>query len=403
MVDQMESPEHGQLLRRRAEEALQGKPVDVDDLSGLDIQYLLHELQVHQAELEIQNAELQRAQLELEESRDQYASLYHFAPAGYCTLNARGIILEANQALGHMLDAKPEDLLQQPLSNFVVYDDQDRFYLYRSRAFDGQKPPQPVELRMQPPTGKLIYVRLQSLLTGEEEKRLLLMLIDITRQRELQNRLIEQREKERQKIAHDLHDGPVQELAAISFELKTIMLDLPEGELTEAMEAIQASLRAQIQVLRAHSVQLRPPILTHMGLEMAIQSFALHFHERYPDLDLKLSLQPVGDILPEVVTVALFRICQEALQNAAKHAGGSGNTIWVRLSVNNRFVRLEVEDNGPGFTLPEDWYALVQAGHLGLVGMRERAEAVGGQLEVRAVPGQGTLVRALAPLQLAKL
>lgn len=91
------------------------------------------------------------------------------------------------------------------------------------------------------------------------------------------------------------------------------------------------------------------------------------------------------------------------LHTAVKHADGSGSAIWVRLDVTNRYARLAVEDYGPGFPLPEDWYALVQDGHLGPVGMRERAEAVGGQLEVRTAPGQGTLVRALAPLHLAKL
>ena len=99
-----------------------------------DIQYLLHELQVHQAELSLQNEELRRVQLDLEISRDLYSDLYNFAPSGYCTLSQKGRILNANQTLAEMLGMDQEKLLHRPLSDFVDSARQDEYYLHCQRA-----------------------------------------------------------------------------------------------------------------------------------------------------------------------------------------------------------------------------------------------------------------------------
>src|SRR5512135_915524 len=132
--DLSEPREHADGLRRRAEEALEGKPVDLDGLHKNDIQYLLHELQVHQAELAIQNEELRRVQLDLEVSRDLYSDLYNFAPSGYCTLSEKGRILNANQTLAEMLGMDQEKLLHRPLSDFVDGASQDILYIHCQRA-----------------------------------------------------------------------------------------------------------------------------------------------------------------------------------------------------------------------------------------------------------------------------
>lgn len=167
------------LLRQRAEEALRGKPVILDDLSSQDIQYLLHELQVYQEELTLQNHELRRAQLELEAARDQYADLYDFAPAGYCTLDRRDLIVEANQTLVELIGVERKDIIDHKLSQFVEPGDQDEYYLHRQRAFeDGQR--QVTELRMVRRTGERISVHLESVPDHRDPARLRVMLSDIT-------------------------------------------------------------------------------------------------------------------------------------------------------------------------------------------------------------------------------
>ena len=114
-------------LRRRAEEALQGKPVDLDGLPTEDIQYLLHELQVYQTELSIQNEELRRIQLDLEISRDLYSDLYNLAPAGYVMLSQKGRVLNANQTLAELLGMGIETILHSHLSDFVDSGSQEEY------------------------------------------------------------------------------------------------------------------------------------------------------------------------------------------------------------------------------------------------------------------------------------
>jgi PAS domain S-box-containing protein len=523
--------EHLDLLRRRAEEALQGQSVDLDGLEHEDIQFVLHELHVHQVELRMQNEELRRVQLELETSRDQYSDLYDFAPIGYCTLTRKGHILEANQTLAELLGVDREQLLRTPFSRYVDPADQDEAYLHRQRTFaDHQR--QVSELQMIKPSGEKVCIRMESVVAHGNQNQMRVMLSDITgrkqaetalhetqehlrvaledapldlyttdrelrytwtfgslyglppeavigkrddqlypaenaaevtalesavlesgvglckevhfrvgdqvqvrdmaieplrdsrgevigltvasmdvtaqrqiereaqeigAQREVQHRLLDQREQERQQVARDLHDGPVQELTAATFALREVLMGACAPEETHKLEAIQASLQAQIHELRDYAGELRPPALAKFGLEQAIRSHAEIFGEKHSDLVIRLEMHQIGEILPETTGLALFRIYQQALANILKHAQAS--EIRVQFEKNERRAQLTIQDNGQGFELPKDWLILVRAGHLGLLGMRERAEAVGGTLEVTSQPGKGTLIQASVPVK----
>jgi PAS domain S-box-containing protein len=523
--------EHQNLLRRRAEEAMQGQPVDLDGLQHEDIQYLLHELHVHQVELSMQNDELRRVQLELETSRDQYSDLYDFAPAGYCTLSRKGHILESNQTLSDLLGVGREQLTRTPLSHYVDAADQDTVYLHRQRTFaDGQH--QVSEIRMLKSSGEKITVRMESSIAHGDKNRMRVMLSDITKaeqaeealreaqehlrvaledapldlfttdrelrytwafgslygyptdgligkrddelfpaensaevtalerdvlasgigqcrvvhtrmgiqdrirdmtveplrdkhgeiigltvasmditeqqrvereaqqvaaQREVQHRLLDQREQERQQIARDLHDGPVQELTAATFAMRGLLMGECDPETARQLEAIQTSLQAQIHELREYAGELRPPTLAKFGLEQAIRAHAQTFAEKHPDLHIRLEMHQTGEILPEVTGLALFRIYQQALVNILKHAQAS--EVRVQFEKDEQQAQLMIQDNGRGFELPEDWLVLVRGGHLGLIGMRERAEAVGGRLEVITQPGSGTIIQASLTLK----
>jgi PAS domain S-box-containing protein len=120
-------------LRQRAEEALQQQPPKRADLSAEEVQQLIHELQVHQIELEMQNEELRQAQLRLEESHDKYVDLYDFAPVGYFTISDRGLILEANLTGTILLGVARSALLKQPFSRFIARDSQERYYWHRKQ------------------------------------------------------------------------------------------------------------------------------------------------------------------------------------------------------------------------------------------------------------------------------
>ncbi|NNJ11321.1 PAS domain S-box protein [Chloroflexales bacterium ZM16-3] len=139
-------PEDAAAIRRRRAETLISAEDEAPALSQSP-EEMLHELQVHQIELELQNEELRRAQQDLESTRARYFDLYDLAPVGYITLNAQGMIQEANLTAATMLKVPRSALLSQPLGQFVAPVDQDSYYLYR-RALIREGGPQVCELRM---------------------------------------------------------------------------------------------------------------------------------------------------------------------------------------------------------------------------------------------------------------
>jgi PAS domain S-box-containing protein len=138
-------------LRRRAEAIAQGhtpaSPVDLNTQSPEKLRQALHELHVHQIELEMQNEELRRAQTELQALQARYFSLYDLAPVGYLTLSEKGLILEANLTAAELLGSTRTALTQKPISTFIFYEDQDTYYQHRKTLLETGTP-QSCELRL---------------------------------------------------------------------------------------------------------------------------------------------------------------------------------------------------------------------------------------------------------------
>lgn len=212
---------------------------------------------------------------------------------------------------------------------------------------------------------------------------------------EMQRRLIDRTEAERRELAGDLHDGPMQELYGVIFQLETMIGDFETGNGPRAVADIKAKILEIVGSLRAMSRELRPPALTPYGLEKAIRSHLDSVQQSHPQLKIHVNLEPDGQKLPEAVRIALFRIYQTAIGNVIRHARAS--EAHVRFLLEDERARLEIEDNGCGFQVPARWIELARQGHLGLVGALERAEASGGSLEVRSHPGKGTLIRVVVP------
>jgi len=214
---------------------------------------------------------------------------------------------------------------------------------------------------------------------------------------EVQRRLLEQREQERLQIARDLHDGPLQDLAGTMYEVQAIMVDTPEGERHAQLERIYTSLREQISELRTFTSELRPPTLSRFGLGKAIRSYLDDFQDKHPELQVAFEEGQKTELIPQNIRLALYRIYQESLTNIAKHAHAT--QISIRLEKTPTHVVLEIQDNGKGFEIPKDWLQLARHKHLGLVGMRERADALGGQVEITSQKGEGTRVVVRIPLE----
>jgi PAS domain S-box-containing protein len=187
----------------RAEEIAQSKgvppPRSDRSLSLEESRKTIHELRVHQIELKMQNEELRRVQADLDASRAHYFDLYDLAPVGYCILSMEGLILEANLTVVSLLGEARSTLLKQPLTRFILKEDQDIYYLHRKQLFESNAP-HSCELRLAKKDGTILWVSLSATppnASGEADAppQSRLVLSDITDRKrvEIENaRLLEQ-------------------------------------------------------------------------------------------------------------------------------------------------------------------------------------------------------------------
>jgi PAS domain S-box-containing protein len=154
-------------LRVEAEELLRATRREVAAMQVKDVQQLVHELQVHQIELEMQNEELRRTQMELEAARDRYMDLYDFSPVGHLTMDTRGTIVEANLRAGTLLGINRKELIGGPLARFVALDDQDIFHRHCQEVLKTGTQ-RSCEVRLQKNVGAPSYVYLKSLAVHDE-------------------------------------------------------------------------------------------------------------------------------------------------------------------------------------------------------------------------------------------
>jgi signal transduction histidine kinase len=215
--------------------------------------------------------------------------------------------------------------------------------------------------------------------------------------------IVQAGDQERTKLAADLHDGPVQEVAMLSYTAHLARLQLARGNLGRADEMLaelQQDLEAQVRDLRHIMTALRPPVLEQQGLAAALQQHVEQFRSEHK-IAADLVLERRSDDLASEVETILYRITQEALSNIRKHA--RAKHAWVTMdSTDDGRVRLRVRDNGVGFD-PAQAARLAEEGHFGLAGMRKRVTFVGGRFDVRSTPGQGTTVEVAIPPQIPEL
>jgi two-component system sensor kinase FixL len=158
-ANQQGHPDPDAERRRRVEELLHERGADQEDLVPEDTRTLIHELQVHQIELEMQNEELRTAQFQIEAMRDQYANLYDFAPVGYLTLETNGLISQANFTSAAMLSRERGQLIEQRFTKFVLEADQDNYYRHFRRVVAASTP-QVYEVRLVRKDGAYFYALL---------------------------------------------------------------------------------------------------------------------------------------------------------------------------------------------------------------------------------------------------
>ncbi|OGO40616.1 MAG: hypothetical protein A2Z03_08365 [Chloroflexi bacterium RBG_16_56_8] len=202
------------------------------------------------------------------------------------------------------------------------------------------------------------------------------------------------REEERTQIARELHDQLGQALTALKFDLAWLTNQLVKDDATlgQKAKAVTTQMDTLIKTVRRIATELRPGMLDDLGLPASIEWQAREFQKR-TGVKCKVSLPQQDLPLARAQSIALFRIFQETLTNVARHAGAQH--IKVKLEAANDSLTLQVRDDGRGIQAGE----IAGTHSLGLLGMRERAELLGGAFDIRGVPGEGTTVTVSIPFK----
>ena len=211
----------------------------------------------------------------------------------------------------------------------------------------------------------------------------------------LSRRLLEVQEEERRHLARELHDEFGQLLATITLHVHTarhLAAESAHSTLDECMGLLQ---RAGEQV-RSLALELRPAMLESAGLDVTLRWLAERHQQR-----TGVAAAVVGHVnsVPGPMAIACFRVTQEALTNVARHA--RAQRVWIDLRRTDRVVELVIRDDGVGFDVAEVLQEAPARGQLGLFGMRERAQILGGSLDFDSQPGKGTRIRLSLPLAIA--
>ncbi len=215
----------------------------------------------------------------------------------------------------------------------------------------------------------------------------------------LAKRVVQAQEEERHRVSRELHDEAGQALSALKISLQLIQAELPDPEAPIAADlaksiALVDTTRERIRTLAR---DLRPPALDAVGLNATLEDFCREFAGR-TGLDIDYvgdgSFEPAG--LPDAVSICLYRCLQEALANVARHA--EAGRVDVALYPEGEEVCLSVEDDGQGFDADSVLSLAGRPAGIGLVGMRERVELLGGSLTLSSAPGRGTYLKACLPV-----
>ncbi len=404
----------GAELRRRAEQAAAESadqtPAKFDTLSKEETRSIIHELRVHQIELEMQNEELRRAQEELATSRARYLDLYDLAPVGYCTLSEKGLILEANLTLAGLLGKVRSELIKQPITRFILPEDQDIYYLHRKRLFETGEP-QTCEMRMLNADGSALWAMLKA--TAEHDAAgapgCRVVINDVSERKSLEEERIKSQHLESigflaGGIAHDFNNI----LTGVTANLSIAKMELEENrDPTESIiDALKASDRARIltrQLLTFASGGAPVKELTSIGdLITETVDFVKRGSKVKCDLVISDELSAVN-VDPGQINQVINNIVINAIQ--AMPEGGNvlvearnekikqGNTLNLP---GGDFIKIAISDNGPGISpkiisqIFTPYFTTKQKGSgLGLATSYTIVKRHGGNLTVYSELGKG--------------
>jgi PAS domain S-box-containing protein len=431
-------------LRNRAEAQAKASAAhalaETNDLSLETLRTLVHELQVHRIELEMQNDELRQAELKLDAARGRYFDLYDMAPVGYCTVNEQGLILETNFMAAVLMDTVRSDLVNQPVSRFIVKADQDTYYRCRKALF-AVGSPQECELQMLKRSGTQFWVHLR--MSGAQDAQgatvQRMVLSDISERRRLDSLL--QSKIQELEVARAVADRSSQAksdlLSSMTHELRTpLNAILGFAQLIDmGSPPPTATQKARInQIIRAgwYLLGLIGEILDLTSIESGQLTVALQpvpVAEMFSDCEelmeelasrrnIHMEFSTNGaNLVAQADRTRLKQVLVNLLSNAIKYNRPGGTVKVTCHQQADRRLRIRVQDSGDGLTsekLAQLFQPFNRLGHentaeegtgIGLAVSKRLAELMGGTIGVQSTVGVGSefwVDLALAPLPAAQ-
>ena len=348
-------------LRKRAEKALQERSPDnleSAELSKEEMHSLIHELQVHQIELEVQNDELRRFQNKIEESRKKYSHLYDFAPVGYFTVKDKGMIAQTNLTGAALLGLDRQSLIGKPLTRFIAREDQDTFYLHHLQVFK-KKGNHTCEIKMVNYDNAPFYAQLESIaVPGEDEDvtKMRTAITDVTDRKMIDQQLqasLKEKEVLLQEVHHRVKNNMQVMISLINLQCEKIEDRHICEELNTAVDRINSMALVHNQLYKSKD-------FLKVDINQYIKNIAENlFVSRGVDtakISLKIGKNDIALSLDSAISCGL--IINELVTNSIKHAFPENRKGEIRREfgyLGDGQLEMRVSDNGVGVPVNFDF------------------------------------------------
>ena len=370
----------------------------------------MHELQVHQIELEMQKRELQEKEADLLDSRARYLDLYDYAPVGYMTLNASNLIIEINLTGAALLGRERSRLPGMPFTAFIDKGERQLFRNYMRRCKKSSSK-EIATARLNGGAGQEVYVEFHckpAKVSGSDRMFFQIAMVDITK-RELAEQKIHKyytqlsnlasqaslnEERVQRRIAENLHDHIGQTLTLALMGLAELKQRNIDSDSKKKISDIHCLCHQTITDTRSLILELHPPVLYQLGLSAAVEWLAEQTEERF-GLQVRLIDRCDNQPLTKDEAYFLFKAIREILMNAVKHSQAS--RVKISLSKMPKRLKIVIEDDGKGFDTSA--VEVNKNGGYGLFMIRERMEHLGGSFTITSKIGKGSRSTILAPLK----